>query len=1018
MRKRWNDKLTKIFNVKCLVIFWFLCSGFFAEAQSIQMRFPDLTANVNDTIEIPVYVDNSLTGNNILSYQLRVYFNSNLIQFHSIELTGSLSQIWGYPISNIINSDYLLLANAGSTPLVGTGELLIIKFITKASGWTAINFDGGVFHNFFNEGIPPMTFDNGSVNIIPMPVITVSPDNGLLAVGEQIQFYVSGGTPPYTWSLSDPLVGLIDNNGLLNATHHGMTKIICQDSEGMTDETNGEIEIRAVSLTIPDTTEWQGATIEIPIYSSSLDGLSILSGNIGLSFNGDILFPVGYITNGTLLESYSNIAFNNNVPSELEIAFAGTVPLTGSGILLFIQFDISTINTGNSSISFTEAEFNETLPAKTSNGYFTMITYGNISITPNSYTLVAGETKQFSVNGGVAPYTWSTSDPAVATIDATGLLTAHMSGIIQIQVEDNVGAVGSTGNIAVFDTYLNVANSSAIANSIYNLPVTITDIPAGQNVFSLQGSFSFESPELSALDIVTSGSMTEGWTFAKTITSNQISFAGAGTNGFNTSGTIFLISFQLTPDMTVGENAWVNIDNITLNEGIPLPLTQNGSITCVSGFQVSLKVFLEGPFNGTQMNSNLISGGFIPLSQPYNVYPWNYPGNESVASIPTSNIVDWLLIELRDSPDASTATSSTMIARQAAFLTKDGIVTGLDGISHLAFNSTINESLFVVIWHRNHLGILSASTLNIINGGYSYDFTGSSSQFYGGVLACKELSPDLWGMVGGDGNADNQVSNLDKIDVWSVQAGNSGYLSGDFSVDAQVNNLDKIDVWSPNSGRASQIPQPVVFNCGDQLIDSRDGQTYSTVHIGNQCWMAENLNIGTLITGAQTNNGTIERFCYDNSYSSCDIYGGLYQWDEMMQYSSLAGGQGICPWGWHLPTDEEWKQLQSEADSQYGYPDPIWDIVGWRGFDAGFNLKSTNGWASGGNGSDLYGFTALPGGYYFFNGNDLYSRALFWSSDEAGSSAAWGVELNSGQNGVNRYNHAKDLGFSVRCLKN
>ncbi|MCD4736058.1 MAG: T9SS type A sorting domain-containing protein [Bacteroidales bacterium] len=120
-------------------------------------------------------------------------------------------------------------------------------------------------------------------------------------------------------------------------------------------------------------------------------------------------------------------------------------------------------------------------------------------------------------------------------------------------------------------------------------------------------------------------------------------------------------------------------------------------------------------------------------------------------------------------------------------------------------------------------------------------------------------------------------------------------------------------------------------------------QLYYTVQIGGQCWMKENLNVGIKISGSQssTNNGTIEKYCHNNSTANCDIYGALYQWNEMMQYTSDTTAQGICPEGWHIPTDHEWKVLEGTVDSQYGVGDPEWNGELWRGFDAGGNLKET-----------------------------------------------------------------------------
>ena len=212
-------------------------------------------------------------------------------------------------------------------------------------------------------------------------------------------------------------------------------------------------------------------------------------------------------------------------------------------------------------------------------------------------------------------------------------------------------------------------------------------------------------------------------------------------------------------------------------------------------------------------------------------------------------------------------------------------------------------------------------------------------------------------------------------------------------------------------------------NCPSIFIDPRDGQEYKAVKIGEQCWMAENLNIGDMINGSQsqTNNGIIEKYCYDNDSANCEIYGGLYQWEEMMDYSTNEGAQGICLNGWQVPTDEEWKQLEGEVDSLYGYPDPVWDDSGERGYDAGLNLRSQNGWVWF-NGPDLYGFTALPSGFYEnWNNGSFYHLTLgtiWWTSTiRSNHSSAWIRELFWAYFMVSRTTLSFDYGFSVRCIK-
>lgn len=199
----------------------------------------------------------------------------------------------------------------------------------------------------------------------------------------------------------------------------------------------------------------------------------------------------------------------------------------------------------------------------------------------------------------------------------------------------------------------------------------------------------------------------------------------------------------------------------------------------------------------------------------------------------------------------------------------------------------------------------------------------------------------------------------------------------------------------------------LLWICGIPIRDLRDSSVYSTVQIGNQCWMAKNLNIGTLIDGniGQKDNSTIEKYCYDNNEVYCNTYGGLYQWDEMMQYVTTEGTQGVCPEGWHLPTDAEWCTLELEVD-----PTTICRKSGGRGTDGGTTLKQ-------GGGSN---FKARLAGYRVTNGlffNYLGTSAHYWTSSKNDSQSAWDRELNVNMTSVDSYNSGKDFGFSVRCIK-
>ncbi len=216
---------------------------------------------------------------------------------------------------------------------------------------------------------------------------------------------------------------------------------------------------------------------------------------------------------------------------------------------------------------------------------------------------------------------------------------------------------------------------------------------------------------------------------------------------------------------------------------------------------------------------------------------------------------------------------------------------------------------------------------------------------------------------------------------------------------------------------ATNIPCPGL----DSLF--YEDRYYHTVQIFSQCWMKENLDAGTMIYGSQsqTNNGIIEKYCYANNQNNCTHDGGLYLWEEMMQYDlTTEGAQGICPEGWHVPTDGELKILEGAADSQYTIGHQIWNSNTYRGFDAGKNLKSTSGWFANGNGIDLYGFGAVGAGYWFDNGfSEQTVDGIYGTSSLTNELKYIFRAMNCYTDKVARGIQGDYIvGISVRCLKN
>ena len=196
------------------------------------------------------------------------------------------------------------------------------------------------------------------------------------------------------------------------------------------------------------------------------------------------------------------------------------------------------------------------------------------------------------------------------------------------------------------------------------------------------------------------------------------------------------------------------------------------------------------------------------------------------------------------------------------------------------------------------------------------------------------------------------------------------------------------------------------------LTDSRDGQTYKTVTIGDQVWMAQNLNYDP---GDEIGSSKDDRSdCYNNLDKECSIYGRLYTWSVAVDtvvcsvlYCNIKGPiQGICPDGWHLPSREEWNTL--------------FDYVG--GADvAGTKLKAKSGWNEDGSGDDIYGFAGLPGGNGVDNGIFTFDRkgesGYFWSSSESDNYTAYSESFGFNFEKKFEHNDRKNVDYSVRCLK-
>jgi uncharacterized protein (TIGR02145 family) len=279
----------------------------------------------------------------------------------------------------------------------------------------------------------------------------------------------------------------------------------------------------------------------------------------------------------------------------------------------------------------------------------------------------------------------------------------------------------------------------------------------------------------------------------------------------------------------------------------------------------------------------------------------------------------------------------------------------------------------------------------------------------------------------GDANGDETVNVSDAVYLinYVFLAGDppDTLCIGDANLDYDVNVSDAVFIINYVFIFGSPAPNPYCCDACPPMVIDVDGNIYQTVLIGDQCWMMENLKVTHYRNGDSIPNvtdggewyGLSTGACctYSNDEGEADVYGRLYN------FYAIVDSRSVAPAGWHVPTDEEWKQLEIYL----GMSQAATDAIGWRGTDEGGKLKETGTehWNPPNTGAtNESSFTALPGGYRVNTGGflNMGTYAYFWSSTESDSYSTWGRLLSSGIAAIYRYADSKKAGFSIRCVKN
>ena len=257
---------------------------------------------------------------------------------------------------------------------------------------------------------------------------------------------------------------------------------------------------------------------------------------------------------------------------------------------------------------------------------------------------------------------------------------------------------------------------------------------------------------------------------------------------------------------------------------------------------------------------------------------------------------------------------------------------------------------------------------------------------------------------------------------------NNCSLVYDGNGDGAVGSADLIGLLSEYGINCNE---PGISECGNTV--SYQGYNYATILIGEQCWFAENLRNENYENGDAIPSGLSDSEWSSTSADATAVYGedagcqnyspdidacdpaqSQNEYGRLYNWYAVDDVRGLCPSGWHVPSDVEWMTLEMAL----GMSELEANDTGWRGTDQGVQMKATYGWFQGGNGTNSSGFSGLPGGFRYNNGA-FYNAGIdgFWWSSSPNGSGAWFRNLVSSNENVSRYSYGPRFGFSVRCVR-
>lgn len=377
-----------------------------------------------------------------------------------------------------------------------------------------------------------------------------------------------------------------------------------------------------------DTTIVGGTQIDYPVYVDSVvTGLGISAYQIEFTFNNSLFTFIEARSESTMTATWQTES-NIISPGRLRVVGAGVNSLAGKGKLVILRFTVgipafSTYGYFTIDTTSKRTIFNQGIPPLIKDdGYVYVNPPPAITVNPNTWLMTKGETKQFTVSGGKAPYTWSSTNPSVASInDSTGLLTALSAGMIKVICVDSSGYADTSGTVEVRALALDVRDTSRYQGQTLNLPIYATDV-TGLGIISGQFVLSYNANLWTPDSFITTGTMLNGWNveIGKPV-ANQLNVVFSSSSPLSGSGVLLYIRMKAT-NATYGTSninfinpffnetilANFSAGNVTVTQLAPVNVTPGGSQNVVAGDSIQFSASGgTGPYTWTVSDTSRAS---------------------------------------------------------------------------------------------------------------------------------------------------------------------------------------------------------------------------------------------------------------------------------------------------------------------------------------------------------------------------------------------------------------------------